>query len=629
MRLFPRLSLAFATVGLVSVLIFALFVVAKVRAVADAAAVAELEQEAELRANRLGFWVADQATFLEGSVRPYSERLPYMEPELRTGLLNAVYVGMPSAAVVTLVDGDGVSVASPAFSEDVLNRQLAEGKRVEMLVSRAPIEAARPDMGAPALAAIGAPYLPGGESSLSVPVATLATPQGPDELFLVAEIRLAQILEGWVASTTEDHAIALIGGTGDVLFGVDHTLVDERQLGALAQLADAFGNFRLTEQGAIGALRSVPGTDWTLVVIRPSNVALAAGNAVWRQAMAFLVFCAALSVLIGWLLSYSLTEPVLKLRDMVLSVADGQFGLRSEIDTADEIGELARAFNHMSARLAVNQKEIEEQHQQIVGFNEELQDRVERRTSQLLDAQDQLVRSGQLAAVAEVGAGLAHELNNPLAAILGTAQILKAKSADEAQKQLLQALEDEAQRCREVVSAMVRFSSGEEVDPDKAPVVDLRDVISDVTNLVQGAFRQRGVTLQLEMSEHPLPVRLDPVHGSRILAQILNGLRAGLTTGTTLEVNAREDQGEIVVEMRPDYPVAVDEFRRDDWMASGMGLWVARRLLDQLGGRLEQPVKVPWVSAMKPPQTEEYDGDEDPSQPLLADATWRVVLPRA
>ena len=93
--------------------------------------------------------------------------------------------------------------------------------------------------------------------------------------------------------------------------------------------------------------------------------------------------------------------------------------------------------------------------------------------------------------------------------------------------------------------------------------------------------------------------------------------RAGQAAEFTLRVG----------DLEPDTPVAIDEFRRDDWMTSGMGLWVARRLLDQLGGRLEQPMQVPWGAGARPPMTE--DVMDDPSQPLLQDATWRIVLPRA
>lgn len=630
MRLWLRLALAFTFVGVVPMLILAAFVVGKVRSQADELGLVGVEREAELYADRLGRWTEDQGRFLAGWARPYRERLAGMEPELQSGLLNAVYVAMPSVRVVTLMDEDGVSVASPAFSEEALAAELAAGPRAELLVRRAPISAALE--GGTEHVAIGAPYLPPGEQTLSVPIAVRATslvPGQDDALFLVAEVQLLE-LAAIQAGNTADFAVALLGADGAVIAGLEHPLVRGRSLEPLAQIVDGHGTFRLaTDPPVIGGMAAVEGTEWTLIAVRPAAAVEEEAMRVGRMSRVFFAFGLALAIFLSWILAQSLSEPVARLRDMALAVSEGDYGKRTEVGGSDEIGELARAFNHMSARLAVNQKEIQEQHEQIVGFNEELQERVERRTEQLVDAQDQLVRSGQLAAVAEVGAGLAHELNNPLASILGLAQILRAKATDERQKALLADVEAEAQRCREVVAAMLRFSSGEEVDPENASVVDLRDVLADVTTLVQGPFRQRGVTLELDMPDQPLPVRLDPIAGSRLVAQVFNGLRAGLTDGTTLQVTATLGHDEIEVVIEPDYPVAIDEFRRDDWMASGMSLWVARRLLDQLGGRLEQPVKVPWVSGMGAPSTEELMDGEDPSLPLLSDATWRVFLPRA
>ena len=209
---------------------------------------------------------------------------------------------------------------------------------------------------------------------------------------------------------------------------------------------------------------------------------------------------------------------------------------------------------------------------------------MELRTKELTDAQAQLVRAGQLAAVAEVGAGLAHELNNPVAAILGWVQVLRADEPLVDSDEALQRIEIEASRCRDMVAAMLRVSSGE-LDPKLQPVVDLRDVLKEVFGLVRGPFRQRGVSLKMGEEEAALMVRVDPVHGSRLFAQIMNALRAGMREGSELSVRTERTPGFVQVLLHADQPVEAT----DDWMVSGMGLWVARQLLRQLGGRLDEP----------------------------------------
>jgi signal transduction histidine kinase len=320
-----------------------------------------------------------------------------------------------------------------------------------------------------------------------------------------------------------------------------------------------------------------------------------------QRATWMLLAAAALAIVVGVVFARTLSDPVDQLRGVALAVAEGDYGRTAGFERSDEIGDLARAFDHVSVRLGENEKVLLGQQAEIESFAQELQGRVDERTRELKDAQERLVRSGQLAAVAEVGAGLAHELNNPLAAILGLTQVLREKRKGSDDETALARIEEQAQRCRSVVAALLRLSSGE-VDPLESGVVDLRLILRDVVELVQGPFRQRGVTVDLHESDAPLHVRIHPVYGTRILAQILGAFRAGLPEGARLELSASEIGDEVAIDLAPDRGLAVGN-ARDDWMASGMGLWVARHLLDQVGGRIEEP--------------------------LAGQSRWRILLPGA
>ena len=620
MRLWVKLAATLAAVGLVPLLILGFFLANTIQQREVKRVELEVYQDATLQADLLGRSFVDQARFLEGWTALYPSTLLVSGPALQEGLIRAVYLATPNAAVVVLVDADGVAVVTPQFSETSPERP-ANMARAQMLVRRLPLSQAL--LGG---MVVGAPYLPSGSDGVpSVPIAVSTVPPGPDAAGLVlgAEIRL-ELVAQLVRTATAEQGYVLIDADGNLLVGAEHPLVQADLLRPLIAV-NADLNFRYTRGDGvevIGAVAQVVGTDWVLATVRSADVLALPAQEVRSQVAPILAFSVALALFLGWNLSMYVSVPVEALRNSVLKVAEGDYGRRTTIRRTDEIGELGSAFNLMSAKLQVNRREIEEQHQQIVAFNTQLQERVERRTAELRDAQAQLVRSGQLAAVAEVGAGLAHELNNPLAGILGISQVLKARASD-TDAALLADIETQTQRCSEVVEAMLRFASGE-LDPAGAPVVDLRDVLGNVVKLVQGPFRQRGVHLILEMPDTPLRVRVDPIHASRIFAQVLNALRAGLTHGATLTVVGSLLDEEVEVVFKPDSVVAVDEFRRDDWMASGMGMWGARQLLDQLGGRLEQPMKLPMTLGMAAPVTEEI---QDPSIPLLLDATWRVFLP--
>ncbi|MEZ4240856.1 MAG: hypothetical protein R3F59_32805 [Myxococcota bacterium] len=150
------------------------------------------------------------------------------------------------------------------------------------------------------------------------------------------------------------------------------------------------------------------------------------------------------------------------------------------------------------------------------------------------------------------------------------------------------------------MATMLRVQEMEE-DPTDAPVVQLSDVLQQVSGLVGGPFRQRGVSLAAIEPSPSMRVRIDPVHGSRILAQVLNAMRAGLEPGSTVTMSARAEGGAVVVDLLPDREVGEHPDRRDDWLASGHGLWVARQLLDRLGGRLDPAAHGGWAVVLPGP----------------------------
>ncbi len=132
------------------------------------------------------------------------------------------------------------------------------------------------------------------------------------------------------------------------------------------------------------------------------------------------LFGLAISGYIGSLLS----RPIRELKELVQRFSAGERDLRIETSSGDEIGELAEEFNTMTA--ALRQRE-----HAIIQLNRSLEAKVHERTAELEDknqlllkTQEELVRAEKLAAVGELAAGVAHEINNPMAIIRGNAEIL-------------------------------------------------------------------------------------------------------------------------------------------------------------------------------------------------------------
>jgi signal transduction histidine kinase len=290
----------------------------------------------------------------------------------------------------------------------------------------------------------------------------------------------------------------------------------------------------------------------------------------------------------GVLLHQQITVPVSRLRAVVGLIAGGGYDQRADLRRGDELGELAADLNHMAERLERGRAEILAQQAEIESFNAELQARVDARTAELRAAQGSLVRASQYAAIAEVGAGLAHELNNPLAAILGLSQVLQARARYDAAGLLR--IEEQAQRCRDVVDTMVRFASGD-LGPSRAGVVDLQRVVREAVDSQAEAYSQRGVRLEMASwaSATPVQARLDPALASQILRRWLEVFRAGLADGAALVVEVAGTGEQPSITFTPDRPLAPESTTHDDWRASGVQVWVARRLVDQSGGRVFEP----------------------------------------
>ncbi len=570
-----RLALAMAGLAVLPVLFLGLTAIRTAADRAEQTTEDRLEVQATMQADLLGRWLTDQARLLQAYPSMFGDEfVGRMDASSQTAFLRLVYQGLPAAQLVGLLDGNGAAtidvVSDPRDPIDPI-RLLGTLPLLEEVV-------ARPDV-----VHLGRAVRTEGSD---VPTVTLAVVAGQgatlaEQRILAATLSL-ELASDLMEQVSDDHAVALIDADGVPLIGGQHALIEPEHLTPLMGTRSVVSTLPVADFGK-AALAPVPDTTWSLVVAKSATSVFLPASDIWRRTVPSVLLAAAGALGLALVVASSVVNPVERLRSAVLQVAEGAFSARAAVRRTDEIGDLARAFDHMASRLQSNQQEITAQREEIERFNLELQDRVEERTRELRQAQDQLVRSGQLAAVAELGAGLAHDLNNPLMGVLGIAQLLRTRLPDDA---MVRDLEDQAQRCREVVDTLMRVNTLQD-GASEAPVVSLNVVLGQVSELVDAAFQQRGVALEVPRSAERLDVRADPADCSRLLAQVRGGVRAGLDEGATVRVEASRAGADVVVTVRADRPVAADLDRRDDWMASGHRLWVARQWVARAGGSLE------------------------------------------
>src|SRR5207249_5690627 len=152
-----------------------------------------------------------------------------------------------------------------------------------------------------------------------------------------------------------------------------------------------------------------------------------------------------------------------------------------------ELAGLQDAFIKMAANLRETHQALDRQVEQERKMREVLQ-----------SLQHQVVRQERLAAVGVLVSGVAHELNNPLQAILGTAELLERHP--ELKPDALEEIafiKTQSGRAREIIRNLSRFSSQQSGPPS---LVDMRDVIAEVVQLRQRNLDMSSITLEVQAS---------------------------------------------------------------------------------------------------------------------------------
>jgi signal transduction histidine kinase len=163
--------------------------------------------------------------------------------------------------------------------------------------------------------------------------------------------------------------------------------------------------------------------------------------------------------------------------------------------------------------------------------------------------QDEIEMSRQMSASGRTTRGVAHEVKNPINAIVLHLQLLQTKlqQIDPDTRRHMDIIGNEIHRLDRVVQILVDFTRPRDLHLEE---IDLRRLLEDVIMLATPDTEQHGVTVKRKLGTEPLGVRVDvDVMKQAILNVIINGMQA-MPQGGTLTISARRDEDSVITEIR-------------------------------------------------------------------------------
>jgi len=281
---------------------------------------------------------------------------------------------------------------------------------------------------------------------------------------------------------------------------------------------------------------------------------------------------AVLAVAVSLMLTRSLIRPVHALIDASRAFAAGRMHERVRPhDSIGEIRELGTAFNSMAASI---------------------QDRDEQLRRR---AQEEISKAERLAMIGRLAAGVAHELNNPLGGILLLSRLLLKKApAEGVQKENLQRIARDAERCQNIVRGLLDFARRRE---PRAEPVDVGTLVEDSLALVENQAIFHNITIDRQLKPGLPPVLVDAGQIQQVFVNLIMNAAEAMNGQGTLNIRSeRGREGFVHASFRDTGrgipPEDVDRLfepfftTKEVGRGTGLGLSISHGLVEAHGGKI-------------------------------------------
>ena len=308
-----------------------------------------------------------------------------------------------------------------------------------------------------------------------------------------------------------------------------------------------------------------------------------------------LLFGSLVGLAVSAFIGSHLSRPIRELQNLVKRFSAGEREVRIAVTTGDEIADLAHEFNEMTKTLVQREEEI-------VNLNRGLERKVRERTAeleeknlQLIKAKEDLVRAEKLAAVGELAAGVAHEINNPMAIIRGNAELLQMSiPADSCNREEADTIAQQVGRVERIVASLLKFARRERKYLGKT---DVNRLLDEILAQVGHQAPLAGIAVRKEYAPDLPPISGDTEQLRQVFTNLILNAVQSMPAGGVLTITTEEDVPmEVGVVTVSDTGMGIEPgnleqifnpFYTTKSTGTGLGLSVSYGIVKDHGGKIE------------------------------------------
>jgi len=259
-----------------------------------------------------------------------------------------------------------------------------------------------------------------------------------------------------------------------------------------------------------------------------------------------------------------MTEPISRMMEVIRRVKQGRLDETMAVETNDELGELATAFNRMT---------------KIIKHNKELE--------------ANLAQQGKMASLGVLSSGVAHEINNPLGVILGYAAYIEKKLAPEDPNyKFIHEIKRESKRCKKIVQDLLSYARTPQ--PVLEPT-DLNELLEQIVDFAANHTDMHHVTVQKEFNEQLPEVMVDGDQLRQVAINLILNAGAAMQKGGKLVVSTEIGEDDCVSLKFTDNGAGIPQehmekifepFFTTKVKGTGLGLAITRQIVEQHHGKI-------------------------------------------